>query len=76
MIVILSIKETRAILMAHGWSVSEPHLRAGLEQKVYPFGVAIQSRKGDGSLGKGWMYEIYKPLLMKWIMEREEPEGE
>ena len=34
----------------------------GLQQKVYPFGVAIHDNR--------WMYEIYENLLMKWIAER------
>ena len=48
----------------HGFSVSPAHLGAGLQQGVYPFGVAIKMTE--------WVYEIYDTLLMKWIAEREE----
>lgn len=50
------------ILEEHGMKTNPTKLGLGLQQKVYPFGVAIQ--------GKIWIYEIYENLLMKWIEER------
>lgn len=63
MIVVLTVLETCAILKEHGMSISPAHLRAGLDCGAYPFGVSIPKEK--------CVYEIYKPLLMKWIAERE-----
>ena len=37
-------------------------LGLGLQQRVYPFGVAIEAGR--------WIYEIYLNLLLKWIKER------
>ncbi len=64
MMKVISINEACRILKEHGFSVSPAHLGAGLQQKVYPFGVAIKMTQ--------WVYEIYDVLLMKWIREREE----
>lgn len=61
-IVIISIKDTVEILRSHGMSISDAHLRAGIECGAYPFGVCIPMKQNT--------YEIYKPLLMKWIEER------
>ena len=63
---ILTVNEACRILTEHGFSVSPAHLGAhlgaGLQQGVYPFGVAIQMKQ--------WVYEIYDTLLYKWIDER------
>lgn len=64
---VISINEACRILAEHGFKVSPAHLGAGLQQKVYPFGVAIKMTQ--------WVYEIYDVLLMKWIREREEEES-
>lgn len=64
-IIILTIKQTVEILREHGMSICEPHLRAGIECGAYPFGVCIQ-------MGKHPAFEVYKPLLMRWIEERSE----
>lgn len=62
-IVILTIKETVEILKQYGMKISEVHLRAGLDCGAYPFGVSIRMQKSP-------CYEVYQPLLMKWIKER------
>ena len=61
-IVIISIKDTVEILREHGMSISDAHLRAGIECGAYPFGVCIPMKQNT--------YEVYKPLLLKWIEER------
>lgn len=60
-IIILTIKQTVEILREHGMNISAPHLRAGLECG----GVCIQMEKHPA-------FEVYKPLLMRWIEERSE----
>lgn len=67
MIVTLTPAETAAILREHGMKTSPEKIKAGLLCGVYPFGVCIQMRQKE--------YEIYKPLLMRWIAEREEEAG-
>lgn len=64
-IVILSVSEACKILKEHGIAMSEEHIRAGLIAKVYPFGVAFKMREDSSR----YVYEIYKPKLMKWIDE-------
>lgn len=64
-ITILTIDETVTILREHGMKISAPHLRAGLECGAYPFGACIRMDKHPA-------FEVYKPLLMKWIDERSE----
>lgn len=64
-IIILTIKQTVEILREHGMDIIAPHLRAGLECGAYPFGVCIQMEKHTA-------FEVYKPLLMRWIEERSE----
>lgn len=61
-IVIISIKEAVEILRSHGMSISDAHLRAGIECGAYPFGVCIPMKQNT--------YEVYKPLLLNWIDER------
>ena len=60
-IVIISIKDTVEILRSHGMSISDAHLRAGIECGAYPFGVCIPMKQNT--------YEVYKPLLLRWIEE-------
>ena len=67
--VVINTTEACKILREHGMSISPLHLRAGPECGAYPFGSAIK-------MDKQWVYEIYKPLLMKWIAERSEPREE
>ena len=64
MMKVITIQQACKVLKEHGFSVSPAHLRAGLQQRVYPFGVAIKMTE--------WVYEIYSTLLDKWIAEREE----
>lgn len=68
MIVVLTINETVEILRAHGMKISPPHLRAGIECGAYTFGVCVLTDVRP-------TYEIYKPLLMKWIAERSEEDA-
>lgn len=65
MIVVLTIDETVKILREHGMKISPPHLRAGIECGAYSFGVCVKTEKRP-------TYEIFKPLLMRWIAERSE----
>ena len=59
---VISTKRACEILAEHGVKTDPQKLGLGLQQKVYPFGVAIQ-------MGR-WVYEIYEHLLYKWIEER------
>lgn len=63
MMIVIGIKDAAKILRESGFQVSEADLRAGLDQKVYPFGdsVVVTSRP---------VYHIYEPLLRRWIDER------
>lgn len=63
MIRVIGTKEACRILAEHGMSTTPAKLGLGLQQRVYPFGVAIQMSE--------WCYEIYENLLMQWIKERE-----
>lgn len=63
LIAVISVEKAQQILESHGWKTTKQHLYAGLSCKAYPFGVAIPT-------GKSTMYEVYEPLLMKWIDER------
>ena len=51
-----------ADVMADIPKINPNKLGLGLQQRVYPFGVAIQCGR--------WVYEIYENLLMDWIRER------
>jgi len=64
---ILSLNQTCEILKAHGMKAYPEKIGAGLQQGVYPFGVAIKMKE--------WTYDIYKPLLEKWIKERSNEEA-
>ncbi len=59
---VISTQRAVEILKEHGMSTDPQKIGLGLQQKVYPFGVAIHDNR--------WMYEIYENLLMKWIAER------
>ena len=59
---VINTREACEILKEHGLKTDPDKLGLGLQQKVYPFGVAIKSSR--------WIYEIYLNLLMKWIAER------
>ena len=63
MMVVIGIKDAAKILREHGFQISDADLRAGLDQKIYPFGdaVVVTSRP---------VYHIYEPLLRQWISER------
>ena len=64
-IALLTVKETCQILKEHGMTIQPNHLRAGIECGAYPFGVAVRMSKEP-------VFEIFRPLLMKWISERSE----
>ena len=68
MVVCLNIREAVKILKEHGVKISEAMLRAGLEQKAYPFGEAV-------TIVKHTEYNVYKKLLLDWIAEREVTEN-
>ncbi len=59
---VITVKRACEILEEHGMKTDPGKLGLGLQQRVYPFGVAIQSGR--------WIYEIYENLLMDWIRER------
>lgn len=59
---VINTRRACEILAEHGMKTDPMKLGLGLQQRVYPFGVAIQM--------KNWVYEIYENLLMKWIEER------
>lgn len=69
LITVINTVEACKILTTHGMSISPAHLRAGLDCRAYPFGSSIK-------MDKQYVYEIYKPLLMKWIEERSEESEE
>ena len=60
---VISTKRAVEILGEHGMITNQNKIGLGLQQKVYPFGVAIHFEKR-------WAYEIYENQLMKWIDER------
>lgn len=62
-IVIITADEACRILKAHGMTIQPNHLRAGIDCGAYPFGVSVKMAKSN-------VYEIFKPLLMRWIDER------
>ena len=65
LMVVISIKEAAKILRENGMAISDGDLRAGIEQKVYPFGDAVTVTSKP-------VFHIYLPLLMRWIAERSE----
>lgn len=58
---VITAKRACEILAEHGMKTDPQKLGLGLQQRVYPFGVAIQ--------GGRWIYEIYEHKLMEWIRE-------
>lgn len=60
---VISTTETVEILKKHGMITNSNKIGLGLQQRVYPFGVAIRFEKR-------WTYEIYEHKLMEWIAER------
>lgn len=44
--------------------VTENHLRMGIQQGMYPFGVAVRSKGG-----RRCKYEVYKGRLESWLKE-------
>lgn len=63
LMVVIGVKEATQILREHGFKISEADLRAGIEQKIYPFGDAVIVTSQP-------VFHIYQPLLMRWIDER------
>lgn len=62
---VIGVADTVKILAEHGMKIQPEHLRAGIDCGAYPFGVAVK-------MEKHCVYEIFKPLLMRWIEERSE----
>lgn len=58
---VITTKRACEILAEYGMKTDPQKLGLGLQQRVYPFGVAIQSGR--------WIYEIYEHKLMDWIRE-------
>ena len=63
--VVIGIKEAAKILRENGMQISDADLRAGIEQRVYPFGDAVIVTSKP-------VFHVYLPLLMRWISERSE----
>lgn len=59
---VISTKRACEILAEYGMDTNPNKLGLGLQQKIYPFGVAIKATI--------WIYEIYERKLLEWIMER------
>lgn len=59
---VINTKRACEILADHGMKTDPNKIGLGLQQKVYPFGVAIHDKR--------WIYEIYENLLIDWISER------
>lgn len=59
---VITMKRACEILAEHGLKTDPNKLGLGLQQRVYPFGVAIQAGR--------WIYEVYEHQLLKWIEER------
>ncbi len=65
MIKVIKAEKAAEILKANGYtSANAEKIKMGLEQRVYPFGDAIQ-------MSKRMVYDIYEKKLMKWIQERD-----
>lgn len=47
------------------YMIQPNHLRAGIDCGAYPFGNSVKMSSSS-------VYEIFKPLLMRWIAERSE----
>lgn len=58
----ISTRTASKILKANGFDISENKLNAGLRQRVYPFGDAVELTE--------WSYAVYSVLLERWIAER------
>ncbi len=65
LMVVISVKDAARILREHGMEISDADLRAGIEQRIYPFGDAVTVTTKP-------VFHIYQPLLMQWIAERSE----
>ena len=63
--VVIGIREAAKILRENGMQISDADLRAGITQRVYPFGDAVVVTKEP-------VFHIYMPLLRQWIAERSE----
>ena len=62
---VITAEEAVNVIKAAGYTtMSLPHLKAGIDAGVYPFGARIPMKNNR--------YEIYKTLLDKWISERSE----
>lgn len=63
----ISTQEASKILKANGFDITKEKLQAGLRQRVYPFGDAVEFSE--------WSYAVYTVLLYRWIAERSEGEN-
>ena len=69
LMVVISVKDAARILREHGMEISDADLRAGIEQRIYPFGDAVTVTTKP-------VFHIYQPLLMQWIAERSQEVAE
>lgn len=66
--VVIGIREAAKILRENGMQISDGDLRAGIEQRVYPFGDAVVVTSKP-------VFHVYLPLLMQWIEARSEEQA-
>lgn len=66
--VVIGIREAAKILRENGMQISDGDLRAGIEQRVYPFGDAVVVTSKP-------VFHIYMPLLRQWIEARSEEQA-
>lgn len=69
LMVVISVKDAAKILREHGMEISDADLRAGIEQRIYPFGDAVTVTTKP-------VFHIYQPLLLQWIAERSQEVAE
>ena len=59
---VISVTEAARIMTEHGYPMNPQKLRVGLQQKAFPFGVAINMKQ--------WEYDIFEWQLLKYLDER------
>lgn len=61
---VLSTRQACEMLNAAGVPIDPQKLGLGLQQRVFPFGIAIKAAN--------WTYQIYERQLREWIAERQD----
>lgn len=59
---VISVNEAARIMTEHGYPMTPQKLRLGLQQKAFPFGVAINMKQ--------WDYDIFEWQLLQYLDER------